>query len=92
MTKVNLSPEEIDLYARLLPIYRENINKTEYKDLGPLFTKYFLLVDCSAGEAMQKAMRELGIISLEDISSMQDGVLEYEEIMSLQTLMKRETL
>ena len=85
---MDIDPDKDELYQRLLPIYREHAAGYNSK-LYHAFSKYWNpdKGSYSAGEAMQKALMEAGIIP-EDISSMQDAAQEYEDIMQLQELMK----
>ena len=84
----HVHPDDDELYKRLLPIYRANVDGYSSK-LYQAFSKYwnFGKGSYSAGEAMQKALRESGII-LGDISSMQDAAQEYEDAMAGMEIMK----
>ncbi len=84
----HVPPDEDELYQRLLPVYRANAVGYSSK-LYQAFSKYwnFGKGSYSAGDAMQKALRESGII-LGDISSMQDAAQEYEDAMAGMEIMK----
>jgi len=91
MTQIH--PDKDELYQRLLPIYREHSDLiTPNPELGLLYDAFSKYWDrgngsYSAGEAMQKALREAGIPT-EDISSMQDAAQEYEDAMAGMEIMK----
>ena len=86
MTQIH--PDKDELYQRLLPIYREHASGYNSK-LYQAFSKYWNTgkTSYSAGEAMQKALREAGIIP-EDTSSMQDAAQEYEDAMAGMEIVK----
>ena len=84
----NVHPDKDELYKRLLPIYRKHSEGFNSK-LYQAFSGYWNAgkASYSAGEAMQKALREAGIIP-EDISSMQDAAQEYEDAMAGMEIVK----
>jgi len=85
----HVHPDDDELYKRLLPIYRANVDGYSSK-LYQAFSKYwnFGKGSYSAGEAMQKALRESGIIPEDISSSMQDAAQEYEDAMAGMEIVK----
>ena len=84
----NVLPDEDELYRRLLPVFRQNVNGHN-SPLYQAFSKYWDAgKDYSAGEAMQKALMESGIIPEDISSSMQDAAQEYEDAMAGMEIMK----
>ena len=86
MTQIH--PDKDELYKRLLPLYREHSEGYNSK-LYQAFSRYWNASKgfYSAGEAMQKALIEAGIIS-EDTSSMQEAAQEYEDAMTGMEIVK----
>ena len=80
-----LHPDDDELYQRLIPIYREHYIKK--RKIYFTFERLWNLgIGMTAGEAMEQALGEAGLIDLPG-ERMKDGAEEYEEIMAEEKLL-----